>query len=459
MGGIVLNARDISERKELEDRLAHQAFHDPLTGLANRALFVDRLGHALERAKRQDELLAVMFVDLDGFKVVNDSLGHEVGDRLLVTVGERLRAYSRATDTVARLGGDEFTLLLEDVIDVDGAARVAERIQNQLRVPVELDGHEVVVSASVGIALTAPGQHAADDLLRNADIALYRAKNRGKDRYEVFDTSMHEGALERLKLESDLRHAVERDEFRVYYQPKVLLKSGGIIGFEALVRWEHPERGLVSPAEFIPVAGETGLIVPIGRWVLERACRQVAGWAAESPGRSPRGTNLAVSVNLSARQFQQKNLAHDVRRILEETGLSPGSLILEITEGVVMDDAPLTSKVMSELKDLGVRLSIDDFGTGYSSLSYLKRFPADFLKIDRSFVDGLGRDPESEAIVSAMIGLSRDLGLEVVAEGIEDAHQLELLNRMGCELGQGYYFAKPLPPEEAVALLIAPSAL
>ncbi len=461
----VAQVQDINDRKDLEERLAHRAFHDALTGLPNRALFVNRLEHALIRADRRDHSVAVLFVDLDDFKLINDSLGHEAGDRLLVAFAERLEDRMRVEDTAARLGGDEFTVLLEDVSDVSEPVRVAQRIVECLSEPFTIEGNEVSVSASVGIALTARGDGAvsesgdpegatlrSEDLIRRADLAMYRVKRKGKAGYEVYDASMNDAARERLQMEGDLRRALERGEFRVHYQPQVLLKGGAPVGVEALVRWEHPERGPVSPAAFVPVAEETGLIVPIGRFVLREACRQVVEWKDASPGGFPSG-GLAVGVNLSAKQFQQKDLVHDVSRVLEETGLPPGDLILEVSESVAMNDAPLTEKVMRELKSLGVRLSIDDFGTGYSSLSYLKRFPADYLKIDRSFVDGLGRDPEEAAIVSAMVNLSHDLDLKVVAEGIETTEQLDVLREMGCELGQGYHFSEPLDAAGAVSLL------
>ncbi|QIN77579.1 EAL domain-containing protein [Rubrobacter marinus] len=445
---------DVTESKALERELAHQAFHDSLTGLPNRALFQNRLGHSLARSGREGSRVAALFMDLDNFKVVNDSLGHEVGDELLVSVAGRLTACLRQGDTAARLGGDEFAVLLEDVAGADDAVVVADRIAGALSEPFTLGGSQVYVSASVGVALgggaseDAPGP---EDLIRRADLAMYGAKKKGKAGHQVFDPSMNAAAHARLALENDLRRAVERDEFKLFYQPKVRIsggpsgaEGGGIQGVEALIRWEHPERGLVSPAEFVPVAEETGLIVPIGRWVLEEACRRAAGWQ----GVGEAGDPFVMGVNLSARQFADKGLVGDVARVLRETGLAPEALDLEITESVVMDDAPATANIFRELKDLGVRLSIDDFGTGYSSLAYLRRFPVDYLKVDRSFVGNIGRTGESSedvVIVGGIVSLARDLGLRVVAEGVETAEQLARLREMGSDLAQGFYFSRPLP--------------
>jgi diguanylate cyclase (GGDEF)-like protein/PAS domain S-box-containing protein len=458
---------DVTERKELEDRLKHQALHDALTGLPNRTLFTDRLGHALTRSEagrgERPGSVAVLFLDLDNFKIVNDSLGHEAGDRLLVEMARRISGCLRMGDTAARLGGDEFTVLLEGARDTeeaeDAARNVAERIAEALEIPFVLGEQEVFVTSSIGIAALSPREEdGPEGLLRDADAAMYRAKQSGKSRYQLFDDSMNAVALDRLNLENDLRRALERGEYRLHYQPTMSLETGRITGVEALLRWEHPERGLVLPGEFIPIAEETGLIIPLGRWVLREACRQVMEWGETLPAGYPART-LAVSVNLSAKQFMQEDLTRDIVRALEETGLPPERLILEITESVVMEDASMTAEVMRGLKALGVRISVDDFGTGYSSLAYLERFPADYLKIDRSFVEGLGRGPESTAIISAMVNLSRDLGLGVVAEGIETADQLERLKTLGCELGQGYYFAKPLPAAAAADMLASQSRL
>ncbi|MDP9426482.1 MAG: EAL domain-containing protein [Actinomycetota bacterium] len=410
-------------------------------------LFRDRLGQSLARSARDGRGMAALFMDLDNFKVINDSLGHEMGDGLLVEVAGRIGGCLRPGDTAARLGGDEFAVLLENIAGADDAVGIADRIARALSEPFALGGSEVYVSASVGVTLgggssdDAPG---LEDLIRRADLAMYGAKKKGKASHEVFDPSMNAAAHARLALENDLRRAVERDEFKLFYQPKVRVSPGRpgedeIVGVEALIRWEHPERGLVSPAEFIPVAEETGLIVPIGRWVIEEACRRAVEWQ----GVGGTGDHFVMGINLSARQFADKGLVGDVSRILGEVGLAPEALELEITESVVMDDAPMTANIFRELKALGVRLSIDDFGTGYSSLSYLKRFSVDYLKIDRSFVGNIGLTGESSedaVIVSGIVSLAQDLGLKVVAEGVETVEQLLRFREMGCDLAQGYYF-------------------
>ncbi len=449
---------DVTERRALEEQLRHQALHDPLTGLPNRALLLDRLTHALERADRRGRCVGVLFLDLDDFKVVNDSLGHEAGDRMLVGAAERLATCLRPGDTLARLGGDEYVALLEDVRGREEATGVAERMAEALREPFSLGAHEeeeVFVSASIGVALGNAGEDlhggSSDDLLRRADMAMYEAKRKGKAHHEVFEQRMDPPTLGRLRMGTDLRRAIERGEFRVHYQPEVSLRTGRIVGFEALVRWEHPEQGLVPPARFIPVAEETGMIVQMGRWVLEEACRQAKAWHDLQPG----GLPLVMSVNLSARQFGHPDLVRDVAHALRKSGLAPNSLVLEITESVVMDDARYTVDTLGELKALGVGLAVDDFGTGYSSLSYLKRFPVDFLKVDRSFVDGLGEDPEDVVLVSGIVDLAHALGLTVVAEGVETEYQLELLRAMGCNLAQGYHFTRPMPGEQVEAFLAA----
>jgi EAL domain-containing protein (putative c-di-GMP-specific phosphodiesterase class I) len=368
-------------------------------------------------------------------------LGHTTGDQLLVAVAQRLVACLRPQDTVARWGGDEFTILLNDIADPCQATHIADRILNALAPAVVLDARTIMTTPSIGIAVSTGDETGPDDLLRAADLAMYHAKACGKAQYQLFDTSMSVRMVERLELEADLRQALERHEFEVVYQPKVALQRGEVIGFEALLRWHHPQRGMISPAQFIPLAEETGLILPIGRWVLEEACRQATRWQTHTPGAPP----LTMNVNLSARQFQQPELVTEVASILADTGLDPCGLVLEITESVVMDDAAANSVVLQELKGLGVHLAIDDFGTGYSSLSYLKRFPIDVLKIDKAFVDGLGQDAEATAIVEAVITLAHALGMEVVAEGVETAVQVDQLCRLECDVGQGYYFAKPLP--------------
>ena len=455
VNGIVVNAWDVTGQRELEERLAHRALHDGLTDLPNRTLFVDRLEHALARAKRRGEKVAVLFMDLDNFKYVNDSLGHEAGDELLKGVAERLIGCLRPGDTAARLGGDEFVVLLEDVEGAGEAGLVAERVAAALRAPLAVDGHELFVSASVGVAVGGPGDERPGDLLRDADLAMYRAKEGGKDGHAAFEPGMGVRARERLGTEGALRRALEggaAEEFRVHYQPEVSLATGRVVGFEALVRWDRPGRGLVSPAEFVPVAEETGLIVPLGRWVLEEACRQAKEWHERFPA-GPADPPLTMSVNLSARQFGQPDLAKTVRAAIDGTGLDPESLVLEITESAVMEDARANAETLRELKSLGVRIAIDDFGTGYSSLAYLKKFPVDFLKIDRSFVDGLGEDPDDEGIVSSVVNLAHTLRLEAVAEGVESEGQRAHLRKMGCELAQGYYFWKPMPGEAASSFL------
>lgn len=428
------------EREVLSDQLAHQATHDALTGLPNRAYFLQRLDEALTLAAPQGKTLAVLFLDLDGFKHVNDSLGHAIGDRLLVAVAERLRCCLRPEDTVSRLGGDEFTMLLDGLFDVAGATRVAERITTALATPFALAGHEVTITTSIGVACNtaASGYQPADNLLRDADLAMYRAKAGGKARHEVFTATMHTQVLSRLELEDDLRHALAHEEFVVHYQPRVDFATGRIVGTEALVRWQHPRRGLLFPDDFIPLAEETGMIVPLGQWVLIEACRQTRAWQERYP-------DLTIHVNLSVRQFQHPDLVEDVTRALVAAHLDPASLTLEITESVLMGETATLVVILRRLKGLGLQLAIDDFGTGYSSLSYLKRFPVDTLKIDKSFVDGLGRDPEDTAIVQAVITLAETLGLAVAAEGVENAKQLEQLRALGCSQGQGYYFAKALP--------------
>ncbi len=434
------------------DQLARQAFRDPLTSLPNRALFMDRLAHALTRTERRGEQLAVLFLDLDRFKVVNDSLGHGVGDQLLIGVSQRLAGCLRPEDTIARLGGDEFAILLEDVKDDKGPTSVADRLTGELQQPFVVEGREVVITVSIGIAMSTARRMTPEDILRDADLAMYHAKGKGKARYEVFDKSMNAPAKERMDLELDLRNAVARGEFVLHYQPVVELPTGRITEVEALVRWKHPQRGLLFPADFVGLSEETGLIVPLGRWVLHEACRQTRQWQLAAPA-----TKLAISVNLSARQLQQPGLVDEIGAALRETRLDAGALRLEITETVVMHDAPTTLAKLEALKALGVQLAIDDFGTGYSSLGYLKRFPVDTLKIDRSFVKGIGRDVEDSAIVRAVITVAKSLGLSVTAEGIETADQLDQLRTLGCDHGQGYFFAKPMTSDRVPALLMATS--
>jgi len=447
--GVILNTRDITERKELEDQLAYQAFHDSLTGLANRALFRDRVDHALARMRRQQRPIAVLLLDIDGFKNVNDSLGHAFGDAFLQAVAARILGLLRPSDTAARLGGDEFAILLEDLVGPGGAALVADRVLEALRTPLFVGGKEVVAPASVGITIAESNSSDADDLLRNADVAMYTAKSRGRDRCELFKPSMHEAMLERLDIEADLRRSVERQEFVLHYQPTVNLTSGRLSGVEALVRWDCASRGLVAPGVFIPVAEETGLIVLLGAWVLEQACLQAVEWDAEfGPG------NLdAMSVNLSARQLQDDELVPTVARILASTGMEAHRVVLEITESTVMSDPEAMVARLHELKALGVRLAIDDFGTGYSSMSYLCNLPIDILKIDRSFVHGVRSEPQKTGIVRTIVELGRILNLQTVAEGIELEEELDELRSLQCDFGQGFWFAPPLPAAAAARVL------
>jgi diguanylate cyclase (GGDEF)-like protein/PAS domain S-box-containing protein len=457
--GIVLNTRDVSERKAFEDQLSHQAFHDSVTGLANRALFKDRVEHALERQSREDKPVSVLFMDLDDFKTINDSLGHAAGDRLLAEVGERLKDCLRTADTAARLGGDEFAILLEDGGDGIDAAEVASRILVRLEGAFHLESKDVFVRASIGIAsaehTTKVGPEGAEELLRNADVAMYMAKEAGKARYQVFEPAMHDTALRRLELKADLQRAVDNEEFVLHFQPVIELSTGAIEGFEALLRWQHPERGIVPPLDFIPLAEETGIIVPIGRWVLREAARRAKDLQERYPANPP----LDMAVNLSARQLQRPELVTEVAEILMETQLDPGCLVLEITESVMMEDMDLSIQRLAELKELGVRLAVDDFGTGYSSLNYIRRFPVDILKVDKSFVDGVNEGGEESALTAAIIELAGILKLRPVAEGIERADQLERLLDLKCDLGQGYYFAKPLPVDGVDDLLSARASL
>lgn len=451
--GVAGAAYDLTEHKRLEQQLAHQAFHDALTGLPNRALFLDRLVHALARAERCCSSVAVLFVDLDNFKVVNDSLGHAAGDALLSAVAQRLSACLRPGDTIARLGGDEFTVLVEDVGELEVATEIGAQIADALRRPLVVQGHTLFVSASIGVAQSGLAMGVArtaqaDDLLREADIAMYQAKNGGKSRCAVFDRRMNAEVMERLELEGDLRHAIAQNELVLHYQPIVSLETGALQEVEALVRWEHPRRGLIPPLRFIPIAEETGLIVPLGLWVLREACRQARVWQWEHPQEPP----LVVGVNLSARQLEQPDLVAQVSAVLAETGLPAASLKLEITESVMMGNAEGMALQMRQLKALGVRLAVDDFGTGYSSMAYLSAFPLDTLKIDRAFVSKIG-EPEGQAILQAIITLAHSLHLQITSEGIETLDQCRHLQALGCERGQGYYFARPQTSEALEAIL------
>lgn len=438
--------QDITERKQAEEKLEHAAYHDALTGLANRVLFTEHLHVAIEQTKRDTaHLYAVLFIDLDRFKNINDSLGHAAGDELLITVAKRLDSCLRPIDSAARFGGDEFAVLLNGVNEVNDVIRVAERLERELSLPYNLGGHEVFTTASIGIAYSATAYHRPDDVLRDADTAMYRAKANGKARYEVFDKVMHARAMALLQLESDLRRAVERDEFHLFYQPVIDLRTGMLGGFEALVRWKHPDRGLVSPGDFIPIAEETGLIISIGRWILHEACLQMRLWQKKYP----QMMNMTMSVNLSGKQFKQTDIIEQVKMVLFDTGLEAESLRIELTETVVMEDAEVASKIFKQLRGLGVQISIDDFGTGYSSLSYLHHFPIDILKVDRSFVGRMTENGGNAEIVRTIISLAHTMGMKVVAEGIEEEYQRAHLKELGCEYGQGYLFAKPVPAELA----------
>jgi PAS domain S-box-containing protein len=464
---LVIVNRDITERKRAEEMLAHNAFHDGLTNLPNRALFLDRLQQALTLSKRHPNYkFAVLLIDVDEFKIINDSLGHAAGDDLLIQIGQRLKESVRRADTVsrprasdvpdrpanddtlARLGGDEFTILLDDIRDPIEAVRVAERMQAELAIPFVVNQQGIVISASIGIAAsTSPHTH-AEDLLRDADIAMYRAKRAGKACCEVSDTAMHENAVKRLQLETDLRKALDQGQFRVYYQPIVSLQTGKITGFEALTRWQRPE-GILAPIAFIAVAEETGLIIPMNRQLLREACQHLRSWQSEFPSDSP----LTMSVNITSREFVQPDLVSEIRKSLDQTGVDPGCLQLEIIETIAMGDAEKSGHVLAQLKALGVRLSIDDFGTGYSSLSRLRRIPVDTLKIDRAFISNMDTDPENREIVRAIIVLAHNLGLKVVAEGTEKQEHIDLLKQFNCEMAQGYLFSRPADDQAMLKLL------
>ena len=450
---LIFQIQDITDRKRAQERLAHDASHDALTGLPNRAHFTRRLEEVIARPKDcSTPSFAVLFLDADRFKVINDSLGHLFGDQLLIGIAQRLKKCIRPGDMVARLGGDEFTVLLDGVVDASEAKLVAERIQKELALPFDLSGREVFTSASVGIALDT-GYKQPQDILRDADTAMYRAKLLGKARYQVFDKDMHSDVMNTLEVETDLRRGVDRQEFCVHYQPIISLSNEAVTGFEALVRWQHPDRGLVYPNDFIRVAEETELIIPIGERVLFEACRQIREWQREFPERS----ELSVSVNLSGKQFQQPDLVKRVNDVLKETGLEPRFLNLEITESILMDNVESAVRMMKELRALGVQLSIDDFGTGYSSLSYLHRFPMNTLKIDRSFVSQANDNNENTEIVRTIVMLARNLGMDVIAEGIETEEQLLKLLLFGCDYGQGYFFCQPADARTVRDLLFGSS--
>ncbi len=442
--------REVTERKQTEEQLRRNAFHDPLTGLPNRLLFTERLTQVIIHSREQgNTLFAVLFLDLDRFKVINDSLGHLIGDQLLIAIARRLEACVKRSDVVARFGGDEFTILLDDIQDESSTHQVAERIHLELSRPFNFDGHEIFTTVSIGIALSSTDFEYTEDLLRGADIAMYRAKSLGKACHEVFDTKMHNQAMFQMQLENDLRRAVEREEFVVYYQPIISLVTGRLAGFEALVRWVHPDRGIISPGDFIPIAEETGLILPMGRLVLREACRQLSEWQRLYPQHH----RLSVSVNLSSRQFSQRGTIELLQDVLKETGLSPACLKLEITETAIMENTESAMDTLLQLKSMGIQLSVDDFGTGYSSLGYLYRFPMDVLKIDQSFISSVDTDGEKLELVRTIITLAWNLGMEVIAEGIETTKQLAQLKMLKCEYGQGFLFSKPMSPADTHTFL------
>ena len=442
---------DIHDRKLAEERLLRDSLHDGLTGLPNRNLIIHRLHQAIDRMQRQSSRrFAVLFLDLDRFKNVNDSLGHTTGDKLLIEFGRRLGLCCRPHDTLARLGGDEFVLLLEDIDEEMDAIRVADRIQRHFATPFVISGYELFMNCSIGIALSAPGYRHPDELLRDADTAMYRAKADGKACYALFDSDMHHRAVAALDMESSLRRSIDRQAFVLHYQPVIELETGRIAAFEALIRWPHETRGLIPPTEFIPLAEETGLILPIGRWALREACRQLRRWQ----GADERLAKLGIGVNLSARQFSDEGLVGQVADVLAETGLPPACLTLEITESILMVNAQVALARLNPLRAMGVRISMDDFGTGYSSLSYLQRFPIDTLKIDQSFIGAMTHTIEGAEIVRAILNLGKALHLEVIAEGADSAEQVAMLRAMGCPLTQGYFFSRPLPEHEAAAMLM-----
>ncbi len=434
------SATDVTDQKQAEKQLLHNAFHDALTGLPNRSLFMDRLQHSLAEVKKGEGYsFGVLFLDLDRFKVVNDSLGHQIGDQLLVATARRLESCLRPGDIVARLGGDEFAIILDHVRHVSDAIQAAERIREHLSAPFNLSGHEVFISASIGIALNQAASEQPDEIIRNADTAMYRAKDQGRGCFELFDKGMHVRNAALSQLETGLRHALARDEFRVHYQPIISLETWRISGFEALIRWDHPEHGYISPLKFIPVAEETGLIIPIGQWVLREACQQLRVWQEQFPSDPP----LSISVNLSGKQFSQPDLIDRISQILSETGLDASSLKMEITESAIIENIDAAALMLKRIKALGIRLSLDDFGTGYSSLSYLHRFPIDTLKIDRSFVSRINL-PKNAEIVKTILTLAKNLGMDVVAEGVETRDQIIQLTGLNCEYVQGYLLSKPI---------------
>ncbi len=450
--GMVCSFSDVTERRRTERQLNYQATHDALTGLANRAVFIENLRQTLDHARRGGSRVGVLFIDLDRFKVVNDTQGHLVGDEVLGAIARRLQHATRSIDTVARLSGDEFVVLCPDLADIESARRRATEIAELIAAPIPVSsGRDVVITASVGVSCVESGLADHEAMLRDADVAMYTAKERGRARVELLDNALRERAQRRTQIERDLRLALDNDELAVHYQPIVGYGDQGIIGLEALSRWPHPN-GPITPDEFIPIAEESGLILPLGIWVLNRACAEAAHWKTTVPA----AADLHISVNLSGRQLGDPDVVANIAAALTRSGLEPDALWLEITESTLMDDAAGAARTLNAIRELGVHLVIDDFGTGYSSLAYLRRFPVDTLKIDRSFVDGLGRDAESEAIVRAVVGLTQSLHLSVIAEGVETIDQLTTLHRLGCDTYQGYYFAKPMPADEITFDIFVP---
>jgi diguanylate cyclase (GGDEF)-like protein len=443
---------DLSAKRETQEHLLYSTLHDALTGLPNRSLFTERLRHAMRRtARHPDDMFAVLFLDLDRFKDVNDNLGHFAGDELLRAVARRLEACIRPEDTVARLSGDEFAILLESISETSDAGRVAERIEEALSFPINLGGAEITTSASMGIVTSSMSQEQPEQLLRSADMAMYRAKAAGRARYEMFDRAMHTDALARLQLETDLRRAVEQGEFRLHYQPLVSLHTGRITGLEALLRWEHPQRGLVQPSEFIPIAEETGLIVRVGRWVLNEACRQLRAWQEAHPRPEP----LTISVNLSVKQFSQPDLIDQLASAIRSSGIAPGCLSVEITEAALIDKGGAATALLGQIKHIGAQIYLDDFGTGYSSLIYLHRLPIDAIKIDRDLVSTMDTDEKNLRLVRTILTFARIIGVRAEAEGISSAEQLRELRSLKCEHGQGYLFSAPIPHDAVDEVLTA----
>ena len=453
VNGVVLNSRDVSERHMLEAELRHQAFHDTLTGLANRSLFSNRVEHSLLASKRDGSTIAVLYCDLNGLKRVNDSLGYAAGDDALLVVADRLRSSVRGQDTVARMGGNEFAILLDRLTSPNDATLAMERVMALLRQPIQLPGAQIEFQPHIGIAVTIGAEETAENLLRNAAVAMHQAR-RYEGSYALFDPEMHASAIRRIEVESELRTALDEKQFVMYYQPTIDLQTGRLTGVEALVRWNHPRRGIVAPMEFIPLAEESGLIIPLGQWAIQESCRQIRIWQKEIPANEP----IALNVNLSARQLRHPNIVRDIADALDDSGLLPSRLILEITESVLMVDTSATISRLVQLKSLGVRLAIDDFGTGYSSFAYLRRFPVDIIKIDKSFVDGVATEPTASALVDAMIRIGKTLQLETVAEGVELVEQADRLRTLKCDIGQGYLFSRPLPSDAISAFLQERSA-